>query len=44
MYLALITDAYSKKMGYDVSDSLQVCGTLRTLDMALKNRAYNKNL
>lgn len=42
-YLALITDAYSKKiMGYDVSDSLQVCGTLRALDMAIKNRVYTQ--
>lgn len=42
-YLALITDAYSKKiMGYDVSDSLQVCGTLRALDMAIKNRVHKQ--
>lgn len=42
-YLALITDAYSKKIvGYDVSDSLQVCGTLRALDMAIKKRAYKE--
>ncbi len=40
-YLALITDAYSKKiMGYDVSASLEVAGSLRALDMALKNRSY----
>jgi transposase InsO family protein len=43
VYLALITDAYSKKiMGYDVSNSLHVCGTLRALDMALKNREYKQ--
>lgn len=42
-YLALITDAYSKKiMGYDVSDSLQVSGTLRALDMAIKNRTHKQ--
>ncbi len=42
-YLALITDAYSKKIvGYDVSDSLQVCGTLRALAMAIKNRTYKQ--
>ena len=42
-YLALITDAYSKKIvGYDVSDSLQVCGTLRALEMAIKNRNYKQ--
>ena len=40
-YLALITDAYSKKiMGYDVSDSLEVGGSLRALEMALKKRSY----
>lgn len=40
-YLALITDAYSKKiMGYNVSDRLNVNGSLSTLEMALKNRKY----
>lgn len=40
-YLALITDAYSKKiMGYNVSDSLNVKGALAALEMALKNRIY----
>lgn len=39
IYLALVTDAYSKKvMGYDVSDSLNTQGTIRALKMALKNR------
>ncbi len=38
-YLALITDAYSKKiMGYDVSNTLALDGSLRALEMALKNR------
>lgn len=42
-YLALITDAYSKKiMGYNVSDSLNVKGSLSALEMALKNRVYKK--
>ena len=40
-YLALITDAYSKKIsGYNVSDSLNVKGSLAALEMALKNRIY----
>ncbi len=43
MYLALITDAYSKKIvGYDVSDSLCVKGTTRALDKAVKNRIYKQ--
>ena len=42
-YLALITDAYSKKiMGYNVSDSLNMNGTIQALDMALKNRTYKE--
>ncbi len=40
-YLALVTDAYSKKIcGYDVSHSLSLDGSLRALDMAVKNREY----
>jgi putative transposase len=40
-YLALITDAYSKKIvGYDLSDSLSVHGALRALKMALASRYY----
>jgi putative transposase len=40
-YLALITDAYSKKIvGYDVSNSLSLDGALRALNMAIKNREY----
>lgn len=36
-YLALITDAFSRKIvGYDVSESLSVEGSLRALEMALK--------
>ena len=42
MYLALITDAYSKKiMGYDVSDSLSAQGAVRALKMAIKKRLYS---
>ena len=41
MYLALITDAYSKKiMGYDLSSSLGTAGSVRALKMANSNRAY----
>lgn len=44
-YLALVTDAYSKKiMGYDVSDSLATEGSLRALNMAVKQRVYKKSL
>ncbi len=40
-YLALITDAYSKKiMGYDISSSLEVGGSLRALEMAFIKRKY----
>jgi len=43
MYLALVTDAYSKKIvGYDVSKSLCTKGSLRALSMANKSRSYNK--
>lgn len=42
MYLAMVTDAYSKKiMGYDVSDSLNTSGAIRALKMAYKNRYYS---
>ena len=41
MYLALITDAYSKKiMGYDLSSSLGTEGSVRALKMANSNRIY----
>lgn len=40
-YLALLTDAYSKKVvGYDLSDSLDTSGTIRALNMARKGRLY----
>lgn len=46
IYLALVTDAYSKKVvGYDISDSLHADGTVRALKMAVRNRQYkNKEL
>ena len=38
-YLALVTDAYSKKIvGYDLSNSLQTEGALRAMKMAIKTR------
>ena len=44
-YLALVTDAYSKKiMGYDVSDSLATASSLRALAMAVKQRKYKDRL
>ena len=44
-YLALVTDAYSKKiMGYDVSNSLATDGSLRALNMAIKQRKYKDRL
>ena len=40
-YLALVTDSYSKKIvGYDVSKSLSVQGTIRALKMAVSNKRY----
>ena len=45
MYLALVTDAYSKQiMGHDVSDSLDVSSSLRALKMAVKKRKYKNNI
>ena len=42
-YLALITDAYSKRIvGYNISSSLSVEGSLQALDLALVNRIYKK--
>ena len=44
-YLALVTDAYSKKiMGYDVSGSLETEGALRALKMAIKQKKYKNKL
>ena len=46
MYLALTTDAYSKKiMGFNLSNSLGAKGVTVALKMALKKRSYpNRNL
>lgn len=44
-YLALVTDAYSKKiMGYDLSNSLAAEGSVRALKMADKKRLYRQEL
>jgi len=44
-YLALITDAYSKKiMGYDLSNSLSTESSLKALNMAVKQRKYKEPL
>jgi transposase InsO family protein len=40
-YMALVTDAYSKKIvGYDLSNSLSSQGVLRAMKMAIKSRAH----
>ncbi len=45
IYLAMVTDAYSKKiMGYDLSDSLATEGSIRALKMADKKRMYRQEL
>lgn len=44
-YLALVTDAYSKKIiGYDLSNSLEADGAERALKMALKDSIYKTML
>lgn len=44
-YLALITDAYSRKIiGYDVSNSLELEGCLRAVKMACRNRVSGKTI
>jgi putative transposase len=41
MYLALITDAVSKKiMGYNIADNMRVDSCLKALKMAFKNRCH----
>lgn len=43
MYLALVTDAYSKQiMGHDLSTSLDVSGSIRALKMAVKKKGTIK--
>ena len=45
IYLALVTDSYSKKIvGYNVSNSLATQGSLLALEMALSKRKYNKEI
>jgi transposase InsO family protein len=40
-YLALVTDAYSKKIvGYDLSSSLSADGAIKALEMGLKQRSH----
>ena len=42
-YLALVTDAYSKKIvGYDLSESLSADGAVRALRMACRDRMYRE--
>ena len=44
-YLAMITDAYSKKIvGYDLSNSLSTESSLRALSMAIRGRIYKEPL
>lgn len=44
-YLALITDVYSRKIvGYDLSQSLSIEGSLRALNMALKKIPFPEKL
>ena len=44
-YLALITDAFSRKIvGYDVSNSLELEGCVRTLKKALKQLPFSHDL
>lgn len=43
MYLALVSDAYSKKIvGYNVSNSLSASGAIAALEKAVKTRSYPK--
>lgn len=45
VYLSLVTDAWSRKIvGWDVSDSLCVKGTVKSLKMALKNVPHTEGL
>jgi transposase InsO family protein len=44
-YLALITDAYSRKIiGFDVSQSLELTGCMRALNMACTNRIMKSTI
>lgn len=45
LYLALVTDLYSRKiLGYDLSNSLSIEGSLRAIKMATKNLRITKKL
>ncbi len=40
-YLSIVTDAYSKQiMGYHLSEDLKAEGSVKALQMAIKNRKY----
>ena len=42
LYLALVTDAYSKKIvGFCLSNSLNACGAINALKMGIKGRVYS---
>ena len=44
MCLSLVTDAYSKEIiGFNVSQSLNACGAITALKLALANRKHSKN-
>ena len=44
-FLSMITDVYSRKIvGYDLSDSLEINGSIRALRMAIDNREYKTQL
>lgn len=44
-YLAMITDAYSRKiMGYSIADNMEACTVAAALKMGIKNRCYNTAL
>ncbi len=44
MYLAIVTDAYSKKiMGFNVSNSLSASGAIAAAKQAIKNRKFPNN-
>lgn len=44
-YLALVTDAFSRKIvGYDISNSLELAGSIKALNMAMKQLHQNHQL
>ena len=43
-YLSLVTDAYSRKiMGYELSDEMKATDVVKALDMAVKQRLYQRD-